>query len=80
MVCLSLAEVDSLMRRLFSKKKEFIKFMGLFVKNKSIKREQTASIMKGDFDDVEVGFVNGLVELYNLRDRISKYKAEIISM
>ena len=36
--------------------------------------------MKGDFDDVEVGFVNGLVELYNLRDRISKYKAEIISM
>ena len=30
--------------------------------------------MKGDFDDVEVGFVNGLVELYKLRDRISKYR------
>ena len=67
-------------------KKEFIEFLGSFAKNKKAynklttaeQKEQTANIMKGEFDDVEVGFVDGLFELYKLRDLISKYKAEII--
>ena len=41
-------------------------------------KEQPANYLRGDFDDVEVGFVDGLFEPYKLRERIAKYKAEII--
>ena len=41
-------------------------------------KEQTANFLRG-FDDVEVGFVDGLFELYKLRELIAKYQAEIIS-
>ena len=69
-------------------KKEFLKFLGLFAKNKKAynklttkeQKEKTANYLRGDFDDVEVGFVDGLFELYKLRELITKYKTEIISM
>ena len=36
---------------------------------------------RGDFEDIEVGFVDGLFEMYKLRELIAKTstKAEIIS-
>ena len=39
--------------------------------------EQGANILRGEFDDVEVGFVDGLFEMYKIRQLIAKYKAEI---
>ena len=39
--------------------------------------EQGANILIGEFDDVEVGFVDRLFELYKTGEFISKYKAEI---
>ena len=41
--------------------------------------EQTTNILQGELYDVEVGFVDGLFELYKIRELIAKYKAEIIS-
>ena len=46
--------------------------------NKEVE-ESTKSYLRGDFEDIEVGFVDGLAEMYKLREQIAKTKADIIS-
>ena len=41
--------------------------------------ESTKNYLRGDFENIEVGFVDGLMEMYKLREVIAKTKAEIIS-
>ena len=41
--------------------------------------ELTKSYLRGDFDIIEVGFVDGLFEMYELRELIAKTKAEIVA-
>ena len=41
--------------------------------------ESTKNYLQGDFKNLEVGFVDGLMEMYKLRELIAKTKAEIIS-
>ena len=53
-----------------------MEFLGTFAKNKKAynkmttkeQNEQTANIRRGEFDNVEVGFVDGLFELYKIRE------------
>ena len=42
-------------------------------------KESTKSYLWGNFEEIEVGFVDGLFEMYKLRELIAKTKAEIIS-
>ena len=57
-------------------KLEFMEFLGKFAKNKLAynkmtskeQAEQGANILRGEFDDVEVGFVDGLFEMYKIRE------------
>ena len=41
--------------------------------------DSAKAYLRGDFEDIEVGFVDGLFEMYKLRELIAKTKAEIIS-
>ena len=41
--------------------------------------ESTKSYLRGDFEKIEVDFVDGLFEMCKLRELIAKTKAEIIS-
>ena len=41
--------------------------------------ESTNISLQGDFENIEVGSVDGLMEMYKLRELIAKTKAEIIA-
>ena len=64
-----------------------MEFLGTFSKNKKaynkltikVRNNLTKDYLKGEFDKIEVCFVDGLFELYKLRELIIKCKAEIIS-
>ena len=59
-------------------KKEFMEYLKEFSKNKktydkqTIHREDvtTSNYMRGDYEEIEVGVVDGLFELYSLRPEI----------
>ena len=66
-------------------KKEFMHFLKDFSKNKKAYTKQTLlevdvvteEVFRWENEDIEVGFVNGLFELYKLRKLISTTKGEI---
>ena len=68
-------------------KKEFIDFLKAFSRNKQAYTKQTLrevdiyaeECFRGENELIEVGFVDGLFEMYKLREAIAKAKAEILS-
>ena len=73
-------EREDIKKELMSYLKEFSRNDKAYNKqtNKEVE-ESTKSYLRGDFEDIEVGFVDGLFEMYKLRELIAKTKAEIIS-
>ena len=68
-------------------KKELMNYLKDFSRNRKAYNKQTLQeidattkeYMRGDYEELEVGFVDGLFEMYKLRERIAKTKEEIIS-
>ena len=61
-------------------RKEFIEYLGVYAKKQtSLQQNDNANGRDDEQDNVEVGFVNGLFELFKLRELIAKCKAEILS-
>ena len=68
-------------------KKELMSYLKEFSRNDKAYNKQTnkevevstKAYLRGDFEDIEVGFVDGLFEMYKLRELIAKTKADIIS-
>ena len=60
--------------------KEFSRNTEAYTKQTSKEvEESTKSYLRRDFDTIEVGFVDGLFEMYKLRELIAKTKAEIVA-
>ena len=68
-------------------RKELMNYLKEFSRNKRAYDKQTMQqvdattkeYLRGEYEEIEVGFVDGLFELYKLRENISKTKAEIMS-
>ena len=64
-----------------------MEYLKEFLKNKKAYNKQTlhevdvttGSDIKGDFEEVEVGFIDSLFEIYKVRELILKAKEEILS-
>ena len=73
-------EREDIKKELMSYLKEFSRNSKAYNKQTSKEvEESTKSYLRGDFEDIEVGFVDGLFEMCKLRELIAKTKAEIIS-
>ena len=73
-------EREDIKKELMSQLKEFSRNTEVHTKqtNKELE-ESTKAYLRGEFDTIEVGFVDGLLEMYKLRELIAKTKADIVA-